>query len=220
MLTLKKTIIFGLLLLVGGNAYTFDLSDVRVGVRGGVNLNNAIDHPADPSQITGYCVGALFNYKLMGNLSLQLNLLATDRGFVMEDTTIGQVTYDSTIHAYDTTYFQGDVEQLYNYLELPLLLKYSVPATPKFHPYILGGPYLAFKFREIIRVSNAGVSIDIDSKLGRDIDYGFIGGAGMDIKFGKGWFFIEGRYDRSMRKTMLNGDYYLQSISFQAGYMF
>jgi hypothetical protein len=88
-------------------------------------------------------------------------------------------------------------EKLYgNYIEIPLLLKLTIP-TPGIQPFIFAGPSVGFKLSEKIQIN--GEDIPLTEKLLKNNDYGAIFGAGLNL--GKS-FMLDVRYSLGLQKVI------------------
>ncbi|WP_234571038.1 porin family protein [Rhodohalobacter sp. 614A] len=76
-----------------------------------------------------------------------------------------------------------------NYIDLPVLLKFRVPVTQKFIPYIFGGPYGSILVRAQVDLGEYGSDTITDQYT--KLTYGVKVGVGVEI----GRFIIDGRYD-------------------------
>ncbi len=88
-------------------------------------------------------------------------------------------------------------EKLYgNYIEIPLLLKITIP-TPVIQPFVFAGPSVGFKLSEKIQIN--GEDIPLEEKLLKNNDYGAIFGAGLNL--GRN-FMLDVRYSLGMQKVI------------------
>src|SRR5690606_1604477 len=89
---------------------------------------------------TGFSGGAYFIYRINKFLSLQPEFFYTARGFKVYYY-IRQSGVDNSGKEYNSIYDTRRTIRM-NYLELPMLLKVSIPIK-RIQPYVLGGPVLA-----------------------------------------------------------------------------
>ncbi len=88
-------------------------------------------------------------------------------------------------------------EKLYgNYIEIPLLLKITIP-TPVIQPFVFAGPSVGFKLSEKIQVN--GEDIPLEEKLLKNNDYGAIFGAGLNLVRN---FMLDVRYSLGLQKVI------------------
>ena len=139
-----------------------------VGLRAGVNFSNYNDLPDgfEPDSRTGYMVGGYVDFSVpMSPFSIQPEILYTQKG-----------------------YEQGGVTLKSDYLEVPVLAKFSFLPGP-IQPHIYLGPYAGFALNS--EASGGGVSIDTEDA---QTDFGGIIGGGADINAGVTKFNIGIRY--------------------------
>ncbi|MGE5341007.1 MAG: porin family protein [Candidatus Omnitrophota bacterium] len=95
---------------------------------------------------------------------------------------------------------QRETRYKLNYIEIPVLLKVKFPGVVA--PYILAGGYGAFKMssKRVIKVSGTQTEdIKIKTNL-KNMDWGLVGGVGVDFKIGMAKILIEGRYEVGLTK--------------------
>jgi hypothetical protein len=131
------------------------LSQMGFGIKGGVNLAT-IGGPDVPSYVksrTGFSAGAYLEIRLPMLFTLQPELLYSTKGF--------------TTNPYDVPVRQlASVTQteVYSYLEIPVLVKYSLP-VPVLHPSLYVGPQVGFLLSATSTIGAAGVaSFETDIK--------------------------------------------------------
>ncbi len=146
----------------------------QFGVKGGVNFATLSvedgDSPFD-SRI-GVVVGGFVTWKAFSWLELQPEVLFTSKGAEVEESGI---TSDLIV----------------DYLEVPVLVRYSRPFSDNTRFYVAGGPTLAARMRARTRTEFSGGTeeIDIDDDVER-MDFGVALGGG--VEWGR-WVF-DGRY--------------------------
>ena len=142
-------------------------AQVEIGVKAGLTFATISESNLSPNfeSKTGFAAGVHFGFPLGKNFMLQPEALITQQGAGVSD---------------------SDGEIKLNYLQIPLNLRLNF-GSGNVRPFILAGPYAAFK-----------LSCDIDDSFDDDCDndisgtdYGFDFGGG--IKFSN--FFIEARYN-------------------------
>jgi opacity protein-like surface antigen len=130
LLVLLLSLIFGLALHAQTYAATENSSSTLFGVKGGLNISRiAGDDAYDSSDPRwGWHFGALVQYNIMKSLSFQPELLYSQKGY----------SYKFSIADLNTK-----VEDSYDYLEIPLLLKLNLSAPRvKIQPYL--GPTISY----------------------------------------------------------------------------
>jgi len=95
-----------------------------------------------------------------------------------------------------------DISVNFNYIEIPLLLKATLPTGGKIKPSVYVGPALGFLTSA--KVSAEGSSVDIKEYFD-SVDFGIVAGAGIGIEMEKGMLSFEARYERSMSSVAKKG---------------
>lgn len=101
-------------------------SQVRLGVRGGVNISGVsgdnIDEFVD-NNFTGFHVGPTIEWTIGGLFGIEGAVLYSEKGIKFKD--------------------RGDNKN--GYIDVPVSLKYKLGAFPVVKPFIDAGPYISFK---------------------------------------------------------------------------
>ncbi len=121
-------------------------------------------------------MGAYFNYApKKGVFSLQPEVLYSPKG---------------------STFSYAGVRYEYklNYIEVPLLLKFSIPINATFFPNVFVGPQAGFRLSEKRSVILANGNQIVNTEKTNGIDYGGVFGGGIDIKFDNVVLGFDGRY--------------------------
>jgi hypothetical protein len=165
-------------------AQSSSLAGIQFGIRGGGNTSKLTG--ADLQDLEGTVktkvglVGGIFFAINIGKvITIQPEILYTMKGSQLED----------PFGEYSGKLF-GD------YLEIPLLLKLSLP-TPGIQPAIFAGPSIGFKLKEKLQIN--GEDVPLEEALLEKNDYGAVFGAGLD--FGR-HFMIDVRYSLGLKKVL------------------
>jgi hypothetical protein len=144
------TLLFGAVLLADAA-----LSQVDFGIRGGLNVSTFSGDDAEDSEAKLGALGGLFlNYAFSPALSVQPEVLFSQKGAQFDD--------------------EGDVLSLrINYIDVPVLVKYTIPTATGLLPSLYAGPQFSFKLSEAL---SDGVEVD-DFELIKSTDFGFAVGA-------------------------------------------
>lgn len=152
--------------------------DVQVGVKGGVNLAN-LEFEAEGVDVnferrTGFVGGLFVVWPLGGQVGLQTEALYSQRGAEIEDPDV-----DAT----------GKVKL--DYLEVPVLLRLSTPASSGTSFHVFAGPSLGFRVRARGEgtVGNFTETEDLSDEIEK-FDLGLSIGAGADFNR----LIVDGRY--------------------------
>lgn len=181
----------GLFLLGSQSVYP-----VKLGVKGGFSM--AKMSPFDDIDIdtnffeyhylNGYLVGLFVEIPLSRGLLFQPEAMITRKGV--------NITDDSPKFFSEDYYLEIDIK--YSYLEIPALFKLNLGKGGNISPYLLAGPYMAFKFSATYRAVEdhdlGYFESEGDIETAKSIDFGVIIGAGAQIKAGNGKLLLEVRY--------------------------
>lgn len=113
----------------------------------------------------------------------------------------------------------GDVNEKFDYIEIPVLFKYTV-AGEGARPYFLVGPYLGFNTSA--KIESGGQSVDVGDEI-KSTDFGLVFGIGVELQK----FLIEARYGLGLTDIYQEpegvedlGSLKTSTIAFQIGYAF
>ncbi|HUV36165.1 MAG TPA: porin family protein, partial [Patescibacteria group bacterium] len=116
--------------------------EISYGAKVGMTMANITQTPVeweqDKSFKGGFTCGVFLNYAITDNFSLQPELLYTQKG-------VKDNLYDGL--------FTVDLTASFDYIELPVLAKYTFMPQKKFRPNIFGGPSVAFTMSSELEVS-------------------------------------------------------------------
>lgn len=95
-----------------------------------------------------------------------------------------------------------------NYLEVPLLVKWTPLWLSRTSPTLHAGPYVAYKTESRVRVQEitSGVSFSDPDDSIRAMDYGVAFGGGLDVKVRDSKLSFEGRYTWGRSNLISNPD--------------
>lgn len=116
-----------------------------------------------------------------------------------------------------TTTFSGvDITMKYDYLEVPLLGKYSFATAGNVKPSFYVGPYVGFLLSS--KAEADGNSVDISDQNG--VDIGLMFGVGTDFVVGRSTVGLIARYGLGLTKIDDNADITNGCFSIMANYAF
>jgi len=151
-----------------------------VGIKGGLALSKFAVKPADTfpfplENLTGPVGGVFFSLGI-GPLSFQPEILYVRMGM-------------------KGTYEGSTIEYRLNYIQVPLLLKVRVIPVGPVRPIIYAGGYGSYMLsaKGVMSSSEGSESADI-GEMFEKIDYGVVGGAGVEFKLPGLLLSVEGRY--------------------------
>jgi hypothetical protein len=154
---------------------------IQGGFQGGVtfsnlsNLTDAIDFggPVDVNNRTGVVVGPFVAFPINETVALQVEALYATKGATPTDGT-------------------NELKIRLAYLDLPVLVRLSVPSTRRF--YFLVGPSVNFNVSaETIDAIPAGAKEDIKDQI-HDAEFGLVFGGGVSLRP----FLVEARYSAGL----------------------
>ena len=171
--------------------------EISYGAKVGMTMANITQTPVeweqDKSFKGGFTCGVFLNYAITDNFSLQPELLYTQKG-------VKDNLYDGL--------FTVDLTASFDYIELPVLAKYTFMPQKKFRPNIFGGPSVAFTMSSELEVSALLFSAEIDfSDLTHITDFGIVAGGGFDYSIGKGMIVCDARFYIGFTNVILSGDF-------------
>jgi hypothetical protein len=163
--------------------------DVKPGVRGGVSFmtldvdDSPGDADPDPDRRTGLMIGGFALLEFAGPFALQPELMYIQKGASLE-TTVDETTITSTTRL--------------DYVEIPVLAKFQLPASAPVSPSLFAGPTLGFNVAaetEVETEVEGGESETNDvSDQVSGTDFGIALGGGVDIGLTTGTLMIDVRY--------------------------
>lgn len=150
------------------------------GITGGINLAKFSGDDAEfheegvhikPGNFMGIVGGVFANMKLGENLAFRPEVLYSQKGAKYSDEIMG-ASYDLKMNL--------------AYIEVPLLLQYTLSSSETFGIFLMGGGSLGFNMSAKMtgEVSGGGMTITFDEDVKEDVkslDYGVVFGAGVVI---------------------------------------
>ena len=153
-----------LVVLVSGSSQ----AQVGLGIKGGVNLANigGTDAPPGSKTLTGFAAGGYVEISLPLLFTIQPEILYSQKGS----------TYDQSIFGTSVK-----ITAKFNYLEIPVLVKYSFP-VPVVKPSLYAGPAVGILLSAKAKAEAAGQSQEEDIKSQTtSTDFGLVVGASAHI---------------------------------------
>jgi hypothetical protein len=147
-------------------AYSF--AQIGLGIKGGVNFANVsgTDAPPNAKTLTGFAAGGYLEISLPLLFTIQPEILYSQKG----------TTYDQSIFGTNVK-----VTAKLNYLEIPVLVKYSFP-VPVVKPSLYAGPAMGILLSAKAKAEAAGQSQEEDIKSQTtSTDFGLVVGASANI---------------------------------------
>ena len=182
----KTTLILAVLILASSVAMSQSLTK---GFKGGFNsatLGGADAKNPDPTAKSGFAAGVFFNLSLPGPISIQPEVLYTQKG---AEAAVGSITAK-----YELVY-----------VEVPVLLKFNIPLAPgsPVKPNIFAGPAAGFLLTA--KVKSGSQELDIKDET-TNVDFGLALGAGLDIDLVALTLTVDARYTLGLATIAKNED--------------
>ena len=184
---MKRTACICLVVLV--LASSASAGEISFGAKGGLFVSNITSIPqgwSDTAFRNGFSGGVFMNYALDQNFSLQPEVLYVMKG--ME----GAIT---------NPVLSLGLSGKYNYIEIPLLAKYTVPTESGFNPFFFLGPSIGINLSADIdvdgedRMSGEKLVGSVDySSVTKTMEYGLIIGMGFGYGVGPGRMTVDARF--------------------------
>lgn len=147
---------------------TMSYTQTIIGLKMGLNFSNLYGNDISNSKIlTGVSAGAFLSYKFSDIFDIQPEVYFSRKGAKEKGVT-------------DTETF--DYEFALDYIEIPLLLKFSLPIQGlKIRPIIFGGPAISFNTNAKISREINGYAYDVNYDYIKSTEFSFVLGAGISF---------------------------------------
>ena len=187
-----------IVVLVAATTNAAVAGNTSFGIKAGLNAASITDNPTswDPSMSfkPGSAAGAILIYQFNDQLSLQPELLYSQRGV--------------TSRLLDYSIVDVDLTALFDYVEMPLLLVYTVPLKGSFKPILYVGPVLSYTLSSELDLSASLLSVSVDiGSVTHVNDFGGIVGTGFRWDAGSGMVTFDIRYQRGFTNVITSGDF-------------
>jgi opacity protein-like surface antigen len=180
------------------------------GIKGGFNLSKF--YSVDPSgldqkYLAGFQIGVFKGFNITPTIQIQPELFFIQKGSKVS------YTFDSV---------EVTAKTKISYIEIPLLLKFNLRAGARVNPYVIAGPYVAFRTtaKEIAEAGGVKEETDIKDDV-KSTDFGLIGGLGLEFKLTDmpKCILVEIRYELGLADIAKSEDYKAKnsSIVFNVG---
>ena len=184
------------LMLVSWNTEASIAGELSIGAKAGLITTSVTGVPQEwedsKSYRTSFVGGMFLNYAIDDAFSLQPELLYVPKGV--------------TGNLYDG-FISVDVTPSFEFLELPILAKYTFPTGGKWHPCVFAGPSFAYVLSSKLKISAGWLSTSIDiSSLTNDTEFGIVAGTGFDYETGRGVLTFDVRYERGLTNIIKSGE--------------
>lgn len=168
----------------------------------------------------GFTAGVFLDYRITETIAIQPEILYTRKG-------VKSNLYDGFV--------RFDMDVSFDYVELPIVIKYVFRPGERFRPWLYAGPSFAYCLGSEIEFTLWWFSASVDfSSLAHTTDFGMLAGAGFSYPLGRGAVTFDARFQRMFTNAIISGDFEIdgstQTISeddfkhfgfvFMAGYAF
>lgn len=189
----KTIIIMVLFLVVSSHVTAFEL-----GLKFGINQHTlAFSHDRLQSGFeshSDFIAGAFLNFSISKDFSLQPEIYISRKGSIRKELTSLEDTY----------YYKYQISSI----DIPLLLKYSIPLKGRIQPFLYFGPFVGFKrkatFLRIIdhgEEEQFGEREDINEYINSS-DYGLVLGGSLEYRVCFGKLILDIRYNLGMANIL------------------
>lgn len=198
---MKKIILSAAVLLA--ISFSAKAQDIKYGVKAGLNLATLTgDVPSDVTTRTSFHAGAVVEFKIAKNFSIQPELLYSEQGAEYKTVEEGMLV---------------NAKFKFSYINLPVLAKYYIIEGLS----IEAGPQIGFRTSAKVEAEIPGIgSGEIDFKDSTEaIDFALVGGVAYDLPVG---VFFQARYNAGLSKINNDGDGSIKNgvFQFSVGYKF
>ena len=185
------------LVLVAGSAAASIAGELYFGLKGGMITSNVTGVPDEWSDSqdyrTGFTGGVFLNYAFDNEFSVQPELLYVPKG------TGGTLNYG---------FMDAGAEAQLDFLEMPVLAKYTFSTGGKFRPCIFVGPSIGVAVDSDLELSTGMMSTSMDiSRFTSDTDFGIVAGAGIGYETSRGLLTFDARYQRGFTNVLEDAEF-------------
>lgn len=177
----RLTLLFSTFFLLLGASVVHGQSNIKTGVKGGLNFASFSGADGTFDTRTGFTLGGFAKFSLPGTpFAIQPEALYSQKGAVQN----------------------GDEIRI-DYIEIPIFVKYALLPGGVAQPNIFAGPYAGIRLLAESEAGTGGLfggASNIESQT-ESIDYGGTAGIGMDIEVGSSIFTIDARYSHGFREV-------------------
>ncbi|MBN2070031.1 MAG: PorT family protein [Candidatus Krumholzibacteriota bacterium] len=177
---------------------------ISFGVKGGMAVAGITDVPKFLDEDinwkgkarTGMAGGVYMKYPVAGSFIFQPELLFVMKGFKAE---------------YEEEEGTIDMEGKFNYIEIPLIARFSIPLEGAFRPWFCFGPSIGFNMSDKVDMKIHGtgyrfnINVDADKAMNKT-DFSIVLGGGFEYDIGSTALTFDIRYEHGLTKLIGGGD--------------
>lgn len=171
--------------------------NLSFGAKAGFGLANLTGTPDYWEPFTDYKAGLsgglVVLYEFNDRLALQPELLYSQRG-------VKSNLYEGIVLV--------DVTASFDYVELPVLLRYQFPLESRFKPHLFAGPSVSYNLNAELELSASVLSASADiGSVTQVSDFGVVAGGGFAYEAGPGVITLDARVYYGFTNVLLTGDF-------------
>lgn len=164
--------------------------ELTFGIQGGLSASTVSSSAFTSGIRTGISIGAVVNIPLPSQYQLTPDILTSiETGIIYTEK--GMTDLNSDILNAESVEF--------DYMEIPILGKFSLPVSPAFEPYIIVGPAIGFMV-SAERIRADGRRLDLDERT-RSADLAFNLGGGIQTRVGNTILYGQAKGSLSLATT-------------------
>lgn len=185
-----------------------DRRQITFGIQAGLSASTVSSNAFTSGLRTGLTLGAVVNIPLPPQFqptpsilsSIETGILYTEKGMTdMNPDFLNAETVE------------------FDYIEIPILGKFSLPVSPAFEPYLIAGPSLGFMV-SAERIRKDGRRLDLDKRTS-SADLAFILGGGIETRIGNTILYGQARGSLSLGNTFKSEQRFERTDRFKHQYI-
>lgn len=164
--------------------------EITFGIQAGLSAATVSNNAFTSGVRTGISIGVVVNIPLPPQYQLAPNILSSiETGILYTEKGMTDMNPD----------FLDSETVEFDYMEIPILGKFSLPVTPAFEPYVVVGPSIGFMV-SAERIREDGRRRDLDERT-RSADLAFVLGGGIQTRIGNTIIYGQARGSLSLTNT-------------------
>lgn len=181
---------------------------ITFGIQAGLSASTVSSNAFTSGLRTGLTLGAVVNIPLPPQFQPTPSILSSiETGFLYTEKGMTDMNPD---------FLKAETVE-FDYIEIPVLGKFSLPVNPVFEPYIIAGPSLGFMV-SAERIRADGRRLDLDGRTS-SADLAFILGGGMETRIGNTILYGQARGSLSLGNTFKSEQRFERTDRFKHQYI-
>lgn len=182
--------------------------EITFGIQAGLSAATTNGRAFTSGVRTGIIIGAVVNIPLPESYQLAENILTSvETGILFTEKGMTDMNPD----------FLNAETVEFDYMEIPILGKFSLPLNPFFEPYLVIGPSIGFMV-SAERIREDGRRLDLDERT-RSADLAFVLGGGIETRVGNSILYGQARGSLSLTDTFKSDQKFEREDSFSHQYI-